>query len=221
MDAYARVGAERAGCTDDAAVLELAGFAVHTFSATAPISRSARPPISRWCARSGRRCTTTAMSEGPSCAWAPATTYILSPRAARWCWAAWSSRTIAACGVTPMPMCYCMHCRRPARRRGAGRHRPAFPPAIHNMKGIEPAAAGARGRSAAGRGLGSGQRGQHAGRGAPRIGDAAAAMRAHIASALNMDAARVGVKATTNEGLGFVGRGRHRGHRRGPDPSRR
>jgi 2-C-methyl-D-erythritol 4-phosphate cytidylyltransferase len=31
MDAYSRVGAARAGCTDDAAVLELAGFPVHTF----------------------------------------------------------------------------------------------------------------------------------------------------------------------------------------------
>ena len=40
----------------------------------------------------------------------------------------------------------------------------------------------------------------------PRIGDSTTAMRAHIASALNIDAARVGVKATTNEGLGFVGR---------------
>jgi 2-C-methyl-D-erythritol 4-phosphate cytidylyltransferase len=31
MDAYGRVGAARAGCTDDAAVLELAGLAVHTY----------------------------------------------------------------------------------------------------------------------------------------------------------------------------------------------
>ena len=31
MDAYDRVGAARAGCTDDAAVLEMAGVAVHTY----------------------------------------------------------------------------------------------------------------------------------------------------------------------------------------------
>jgi 2-C-methyl-D-erythritol 2,4-cyclodiphosphate synthase len=40
----------------------------------------------------------------------------------------------------------------------------------------------------------------------PRIGGATTAMRAHIAAALNIEPARVSVKATTNEGMGFVGR---------------
>jgi 2-C-methyl-D-erythritol 2,4-cyclodiphosphate synthase len=40
----------------------------------------------------------------------------------------------------------------------------------------------------------------------PRIAPQVPAMRSRIASALNIDAGRVSVKATTNEGLGFVGR---------------
>ncbi len=40
----------------------------------------------------------------------------------------------------------------------------------------------------------------------PRIGPHAAAMRAAIAEALRIDEDCVGVKATTNEGLGFAGR---------------
>jgi 2-C-methyl-D-erythritol 2,4-cyclodiphosphate synthase len=40
----------------------------------------------------------------------------------------------------------------------------------------------------------------------PRIAPQVPAMRARIASALNIDPSRVSVKATTNEGLGFVGR---------------
>jgi 2-C-methyl-D-erythritol 2,4-cyclodiphosphate synthase len=40
----------------------------------------------------------------------------------------------------------------------------------------------------------------------PRIASHVPAMRARIASALNIDPSRVSVKATTNEGLGFVGR---------------
>ena len=42
---------------------------------------------------------------------------------------------------------------------------------------------------------------------APRIAPHAAAMRAAIAAALGITAQSVGVKATTTEGLGFVGRG--------------
>lgn len=42
---------------------------------------------------------------------------------------------------------------------------------------------------------------------APRIGPHRDAMRAAIAAMLGIDAARVGVKATTMERLGFVGRG--------------
>jgi 2-C-methyl-D-erythritol 2,4-cyclodiphosphate synthase len=40
----------------------------------------------------------------------------------------------------------------------------------------------------------------------PRIGPQVPAMRARIAAALNIDSTQVSVKATTNEGLGFVGR---------------
>jgi 2-C-methyl-D-erythritol 2,4-cyclodiphosphate synthase len=40
----------------------------------------------------------------------------------------------------------------------------------------------------------------------PRIAPQAPAMRARIAAALNIDPSRVSIKATTNEGLGFVGR---------------
>lgn len=42
---------------------------------------------------------------------------------------------------------------------------------------------------------------------APRIGPHVAAMRAAIAACLGLDVDAVGVKATTNEGMGFVGRG--------------
>lgn len=42
---------------------------------------------------------------------------------------------------------------------------------------------------------------------APRIGPHLAAMKTCIAAALGMSAERVGVKATTNEGMGFLGRG--------------
>lgn len=41
----------------------------------------------------------------------------------------------------------------------------------------------------------------------PRIGPHREEMRSRIAAALQVDAARVGVKATTNEGMGFVGAG--------------
>lgn len=41
---------------------------------------------------------------------------------------------------------------------------------------------------------------------APRIAPHVAAMRAHIAADLNLPEERVNVKATTTEGLGFVGR---------------
>jgi 2-C-methyl-D-erythritol 4-phosphate cytidylyltransferase/2-C-methyl-D-erythritol 2,4-cyclodiphosphate synthase len=41
---------------------------------------------------------------------------------------------------------------------------------------------------------------------APRIGPHREAMRAVIAGLLGIEAARVGVKATTTEGLGFTGR---------------
>jgi 2-C-methyl-D-erythritol 2,4-cyclodiphosphate synthase len=40
----------------------------------------------------------------------------------------------------------------------------------------------------------------------PRISPHVPAMRARIAAALNIDQERVSVKATTNEGLGFIGR---------------
>jgi 2-C-methyl-D-erythritol 2,4-cyclodiphosphate synthase len=42
---------------------------------------------------------------------------------------------------------------------------------------------------------------------APKIGPFVAQMRANIAGALGIAIERVGVKATTNESLGFVGRG--------------
>ena len=40
----------------------------------------------------------------------------------------------------------------------------------------------------------------------PKLGPHRDAMRARLADALGLDAARVGVKATTNERMGFVGR---------------
>ena len=40
----------------------------------------------------------------------------------------------------------------------------------------------------------------------PKIAPHISAMKAHIASALGVDARRVGIKATTNEHLGFIGR---------------
>lgn len=42
---------------------------------------------------------------------------------------------------------------------------------------------------------------------APKIAPHIAEMRAKLSSALGIDPARVGVKATTNEGLGAIGRG--------------
>ncbi len=42
---------------------------------------------------------------------------------------------------------------------------------------------------------------------APKIGAFVAQMRANIAAALEIGVERVGVKATTNESLGFIGRG--------------
>ena len=41
----------------------------------------------------------------------------------------------------------------------------------------------------------------------PKIMPHVAAMKAHIASALGIPARRIGIKATTNETLGFIGRG--------------
>ncbi|HYE30363.1 MAG TPA: 2-C-methyl-D-erythritol 2,4-cyclodiphosphate synthase [Methylomirabilota bacterium] len=41
---------------------------------------------------------------------------------------------------------------------------------------------------------------------APKIGPHVDKMRENIASALNIELRRVGIKATTNEGLGFLGR---------------
>ncbi|MBX3730251.1 MAG: 2-C-methyl-D-erythritol 2,4-cyclodiphosphate synthase [Candidatus Sumerlaeia bacterium] len=41
----------------------------------------------------------------------------------------------------------------------------------------------------------------------PRIGPHVTAMRANIAADLGIEPTRVGIKATTNEGMGFVGRG--------------
>ena len=42
---------------------------------------------------------------------------------------------------------------------------------------------------------------------APKIGPHVARMRENLAAALGIAVARVGVKATTNEGMGFLGRG--------------
>jgi 2-C-methyl-D-erythritol 2,4-cyclodiphosphate synthase len=42
---------------------------------------------------------------------------------------------------------------------------------------------------------------------APKISPHVAAMRTHLAEALGLPEKRVGVKATTNEGMGFLGRG--------------
>jgi 2-C-methyl-D-erythritol 2,4-cyclodiphosphate synthase len=42
---------------------------------------------------------------------------------------------------------------------------------------------------------------------APKIGPHAAEMRAKLAESLGIEERRVGVKATTNEGMGFLGRG--------------
>jgi 2-C-methyl-D-erythritol 2,4-cyclodiphosphate synthase len=42
---------------------------------------------------------------------------------------------------------------------------------------------------------------------APKIGPHVAEMRSNIANVLGLDPRRVGVKATTNEGMGFLGRG--------------
>ena len=42
---------------------------------------------------------------------------------------------------------------------------------------------------------------------APKIGPHISAMKENIAAALSIDASAVGIKATTNETMGFVGRG--------------
>jgi 2-C-methyl-D-erythritol 2,4-cyclodiphosphate synthase len=42
---------------------------------------------------------------------------------------------------------------------------------------------------------------------APKIAPHIPAMREKIAAALNLETSRVGIKATTNEGLGAIGRG--------------
>ena len=42
---------------------------------------------------------------------------------------------------------------------------------------------------------------------APKIGPHLEAMRAQLAAALGIDASRIGLKATTNEGMGALGRG--------------
>ena len=42
---------------------------------------------------------------------------------------------------------------------------------------------------------------------APKIGVHLSAMKAALADVLGLDASRVGIKATTNEGMGFLGRG--------------
>jgi 2-C-methyl-D-erythritol 2,4-cyclodiphosphate synthase len=42
---------------------------------------------------------------------------------------------------------------------------------------------------------------------APKIGPHVSAMRTNLAAALGLEARRVGVKATTNERMGFLGRG--------------
>ena len=41
----------------------------------------------------------------------------------------------------------------------------------------------------------------------PKLGPHVVAIRGNIAAALNISPARVGIKATTNESLGFIGRG--------------
>jgi 2-C-methyl-D-erythritol 4-phosphate cytidylyltransferase/2-C-methyl-D-erythritol 2,4-cyclodiphosphate synthase len=41
----------------------------------------------------------------------------------------------------------------------------------------------------------------------PRIGPHREAMRAKLAECLGLDVAEISIKATTNEGLGFIGRG--------------
>jgi 2-C-methyl-D-erythritol 2,4-cyclodiphosphate synthase len=41
----------------------------------------------------------------------------------------------------------------------------------------------------------------------PRIGPHIAAMRERISQTLNLPSEQIGIKATTNEGLGFIGRG--------------
>jgi 2-C-methyl-D-erythritol 4-phosphate cytidylyltransferase/2-C-methyl-D-erythritol 2,4-cyclodiphosphate synthase len=41
----------------------------------------------------------------------------------------------------------------------------------------------------------------------PRIGPHRDAMRAKLAACLGLDIGQVSIKATTNEGLGFIGRG--------------
>jgi 2-C-methyl-D-erythritol 2,4-cyclodiphosphate synthase len=41
----------------------------------------------------------------------------------------------------------------------------------------------------------------------PKIGPYISAMRERLAQTLNIPADRIGIKATTNEGLGFIGRG--------------
>lgn len=42
---------------------------------------------------------------------------------------------------------------------------------------------------------------------APKISPHIEAMRANLAGALGLDPRRVGIKATTNESMGFIGRG--------------
>jgi 2-C-methyl-D-erythritol 4-phosphate cytidylyltransferase/2-C-methyl-D-erythritol 2,4-cyclodiphosphate synthase len=42
---------------------------------------------------------------------------------------------------------------------------------------------------------------------APKIGPHREAMRAELAEMLGLDVAQISIKATTNEGLGFIGRG--------------
>jgi 2-C-methyl-D-erythritol 4-phosphate cytidylyltransferase/2-C-methyl-D-erythritol 2,4-cyclodiphosphate synthase len=42
---------------------------------------------------------------------------------------------------------------------------------------------------------------------APRVGPYRDAMRAKLAKCLGLDVAEISIKATTNEGLGFIGRG--------------
>ena len=42
---------------------------------------------------------------------------------------------------------------------------------------------------------------------APKVGPHRTAMRETVAGILGIEAARIGIKATTMEGLGFIGRG--------------